>query len=231
MNKTFWSALLIFLSVVPGNSQPDAKEIMDQVRERFSQVKDYTAEALVSLEMERLRIPRRQFKVYFKQPDKYHFESDGFVMIPREGFGFMPTQFQPGKYTAQILGQDTIDNFHTYKLQLSFIGNKNKKKQFIIWVDSKDWLIRKIVSNPFEKRQTSVSITYGRIQNTYMMPSSMRIELKNEESGEDSLAERKDSEHMLQRLPRTGTITITFVKYSVNQNIPDKLFESENPKK
>ena len=221
---------LLFLTYIFSStsfSQLSGTEILDRVENRFREIKDYTAEALASVEMERLRIPRRKITIQFKQPDKFHYESDGFAIIPREGFGFTPAQFHPEKFNITLEGQDTIQGFLSYKLQLMPKENQSKKSKFFIWIDSQDWVIRKIESKPFENRLTTVTLEYGRVENKYLLPSNIRVELKSDEKDTDNLPDIKGMENMSRRLPRAGTITITFTKYLVNQNLPDELFEKE----
>lgn len=227
MRKILITAVVSYQFLSIGFCQPSAREILDRVEGRFKVITDYTAEALASVEMERLRIPRRKFTVQFKQPDKFNFDSDGFAMIPREGFGFTPSQFSNEKYDVVLVGRDTVNNYQTYKLQLTTKDNKTKRRQLFIWIDYQEWVIRKVESKPFEKRLVIVTFDYGLLENKYLLPSNIRVELKSDEEEADNLPEIKGMENMPRRLPRAGTITITFTKYLVNQNLPDELFEKE----
>lgn len=227
MKKFLITAVVSYQFMSIGFCQPSAREILERVEERFKEIKDYTAEALVSVEMERLRIPRRKITVQFKQPDKFNFDSEGFAIIPREGFGLTSSQFTPEKFDAEIEGQDTINNYRTYKLRLIPKEGSIKGKHLFIWIDTQEWVIRKTESKPFDKRLVNVIIDYGKVENKYLLPSNIRVELKSDEEEADNLPEIKGFENMPRRMPRAGTITITFTKYMVNQNLPDKLFEKE----
>lgn len=218
--------LICLMLPVLNFSQPKAEEILKRVQDSFKEIKDYTAEALASVEMERLRIPRRKFAVQFKQPDKFHFDSEGFAMIPREGFN--PMQFKNEKYNATFVSSDTVNKFAAYKLELSLKEERGKGKQFYIWVDNLNWVVRKFESKPFEGRQTLVTFEYGKIENKYLLPSNIRVELTSLKEEKNNMPEIKGMENMPHRLPRAGTITITFTKYLVNQNLPDSIFEDNN---
>lgn len=223
MRKVIVSTLALILFPVLSFTQPDAQNILMRVEDNFKAIKDYTAEALVSVEMERLRIPRRKITLQFKQPDKFHFDSEGFAILPREGFN--PMQFNNDKYNAAYFSTDTVNKFPTYKLELTLKEGRGKGKQFYIWVDNQNWVVRKFESKPFEKRLVNVIIDYGKVENKYLLPSNIRVELKSDAEEADNLPEIKGFENMPRRMPRTGTITITFTKYLVNQNLPDELFE------
>lgn len=225
MRKIIVLTLICLMLPVVNYSQPKAEEILKRVQDTFKEIKDYTAEGLASVEMERLRIPRRKFTVQFKQPDKFHFDSEGFAMLPREGFN--PMQFQNEKYNAAFVSSDSVNKYPAYKLELTLKEGRGKGKQFYIWVDNQNWVVRKFESKPFEGRLTSVTFEYGKVENKYLLPSNIRVELTSLKEEDNNMPEIKGMENMPRRLPRAGTITITFTKYLVNQNLPDKLFEKE----
>lgn len=222
--------ILTFVLYSNSDSQLSGKEILSRVESRFNEIKDYTAEAQASVEMERLRIPRRKITIQFKQPDKFNFSAEGFAIIPREGFGFTPSHYNPDKYESVLLGKDTIGSYPTFKIQLTAKESHLRSRQIILWIDSDELVVRKLESMPFEKRVAVVSFEYGKVENKYLLPSSIRVELKTEEAEGDELPELKGYEKAPRRMPRSGSITITFTKYLVNQNLPDKLFEKKDQK-
>ncbi|MDP2209791.1 MAG: hypothetical protein Q8K98_13615 [Bacteroidota bacterium] len=203
-------------------SQLNAPEILNRVESRFKEIQDYTAEALVSVEMERLRIPRRKMKIFFKQPDKFHLESEGFAIIPRAGLGFIPSQLHHDKYDAQLISLDTIETYPSYKLQLFL---KDLHKSSYLWIDKENFVIRKIETATSQGRNVSVVFDYGMIDKKYLMPSNIVVSLQNLFESDEDIPDMSGRETHHRRLPRAGTITITFTKYLVNQNLPDDLFE------
>ncbi len=212
-------------------SQLNALEILNRVESKFKEIQDYTAEALVSVEMERLRIPRRKMKIFFKQPDKFHLESEGFAIIPRAGLGFMPSQIQHDKYDAQLVSLDTIETHQSYKLQL-ILKDSNKSsllpvQSFYLWIDKENFVIRKIETATSQGRNVSVVFDYGMVDKKYLMPSNIVVSLQNLFENDEDIPDMPGRESRLRRLPRAGTITITFTKYLVNQNLPDNLFEKK----
>ncbi len=215
-------------------SQPNASEILNRVESRFKEIQDYSAEALVSVEMERLRIPRRKMKIFFKQPDKFHLESEGFAIIPRAGLGFIPSQLQHEKYDAQLISVDTIETHPSYKLRL-ILKDSHKTdllpvQSFYLWIDKENFVIRKIETATSEGRSVSGAFDYGMVDKKYLMPSNIVVSLQNLFENDEDIPDMPGRESRLRRLPRAGTITITFTKYLVNKNLPDNLFEEKKKK-
>ncbi len=226
--KKVWLILIICLSLSYSSlCQPNGREILNRVEERFNEIKDYTAEVFTSIEMERLRVPRKKIKIYFKQPDKLHLESEGYAMIPREGFGFNPLQFHTDRYDAVLIGKDTVNGSQTFKLQLAAKDFELRLRQIFLWVDSQNWVIRKMESVAFENRLVQVTFDYGLVEKKYFLPSYIVVMLSSPTTERENETETRGTDGMRGHLPRSGTITITFTKYSVNTNLPDKLFEKE----
>lgn len=230
MRKIIVLILICLMFPVLNYSQPKAEEILKRVQDSFDEIKDYTAEAMVSVEMERLRIPRRKMKIFFKQPDKFHLESEGFAIIPRAGLGFIPSQLHHEKYDANLISLDTIETHPSYKLQLRLKDLHKSSllpvQSFYLWIDKENYVIRKIETATSQGRNVSVIFGYGMIDKKYLMPSNIVVSLQNLFESDEDMPDMPGRESHQRRLPRAGTITITFTKYLVNQNLPDNLFEN-----
>lgn len=228
--RTILLAVILICFLPPISfSQPNALEILNRVERRFQEIQDYTTEVLVSVEMERLRIPRRKMKIFFKQPDKFHLESEGFAIIPRAGLGFIPSQLQHDKYDAQLVSLDTVESLPSYKLRLHLNdAHKNNLlpvQSFYLWIDKENFVIRKIETATSQGRNLSVVFDYGMVDKKYLMPSNIVVSLQNLFESDEDIPDMPGRESHRRRLPRAGTITITFTKYLLNQNLPDELFE------
>ncbi len=228
-----WLTLFLFCIFIESiYSQPSAEELLKSVEDNFKKINDYTAEVLASIEMERLRIPRRKVKIYFKQPNKLHLEAEGFAMIPRAGFGFIPSQLSPEKYDAEIIKLDTIGEISAYKIKME-LQNLEKQlslkdislRNFYLWIETKNRVIKKIETESFGGKSVTVTFDYGWIEKMYYLPSNITVTLDNISGGDIDIPDMPGAESRPRRLPRTGSITLTFTKYTVNQNLPDSLFE------
>ena len=67
----------------------------------------------IIVDVDFLKIPEREAKIYYKKPDKIHVESEGFVMLPKEGLNFSPLGLLNSNYTSFYVKQDTIDGIVT----------------------------------------------------------------------------------------------------------------------
>jgi len=207
-----------------------ADEIVNRLQSQFEKIQDYTVTVTASVDMERLRVPKMEAKMYFKQPDKVHFESKGFAMLPREGVAFSPLQLQ-GKYTAALHGEEQIENIKTYKLHFTAKQLKTRPQGLTLWVDQIHWIVKKMETVPYEGRSVVVIFTHTLVHDTYYLPSKIVVtfdvpEMPAPETGSQpgaSKTPRRSSQ-------RKGTVTVTYSDYQVNVGLSDDLFK-EPPSK
>ena len=128
--------LLIMLFSVSVKSQrlPSGVEVLRKVVQGVDGVNDYTVDLQADLNMERVRIPRTGATMYFKKPDKVHFDSPSIAMMPREGIAFNSAAVLE-QYTAQMIGKDTALGLMVYRLQLAAKSESAHLRQLFVWVN------------------------------------------------------------------------------------------------
>ncbi len=220
-------AFLIFLFIIPIKSQEEINDIFKRIEKNYSGIKTFIAEAQITVEMERLRIPRKNVKLFFKQPVKFQIEADGFAMIPRAGLLMFPNQLNNERYSLKFVKVDTLDKLITNKYELNFRDTTRIPlgQQFFIWIDSEDFLIRQIEMTNFRGRSSRVNVEYGRLKGGYQMPSNIRVNFENIVSDQAELPAFPGRERFPAKIPRSGSITITFTRYEINVEIKDEVFE------
>ncbi|MEO8398885.1 MAG: hypothetical protein ABI550_03610, partial [Ignavibacteriaceae bacterium] len=111
-----FSAFLIF----PQIKDPDL--ILENVKKNFSQINDYEVNVKIKVDVDFLKVPETQAKIFFKEPGKIHIESEGFALLPKEGLDFSPTGLLKNKYSAIYEKEDTIDNYKTSVVKVIPLG-------------------------------------------------------------------------------------------------------------
>ena len=53
-------------------------------------VSDFTVTIDAEVNMEQVQVPNMHATMYFKKPDKIHFDSKGFLFVPRDGIMLNP---------------------------------------------------------------------------------------------------------------------------------------------
>ena len=223
--------LMIFFSVSEFSPQSiDPDEILDGVKEAFKKIEDYEVDIRVKIDVDFLKVPDSEAKLYFKQPNKIHVESEKFALLPRQGLDFSPLGLLSGKYTALYEQEDTIRNIPTSVVKIIPLGNDGDIILSTFWVDQTRNLIIRVESTKKPTGTFTIDFTYEKYDDYYELPSKMEFTFTVDrmmfprgmdgQSDEDDSNDKSDS--------TTGKVYITYANYKVNQGLPDELFETEN---
>ena len=223
--------LMIFITVSefsPQSTDPD--EILEGVKEAFKKIEDYEVDIRVKIDVDFLKVPDSEAKLYFKQPNKIHVESEKFALLPRQGLDFSPLGLLSGKYTALYEQEDTIRNIPTSVVKIIPLGNDGDIILSTFWVDQTSNLIIRVESTKKPTGTFTIDFTYEKYDDYYELPSKMEFTFTVDRMmfprGMDGQADDDDSKDKSDST--TGKVYITYANYKVNQGLPDELFETEN---
>jgi outer membrane lipoprotein-sorting protein len=210
---------------------PGADVIFSNVVKGFEKVRDFTAAIDAEVKMDRVQIPKMTALLYFKKPDKIHFSSQGFLLVPREGIALNPAVLWE-RYDASYIGQDTIEGRKLYKLQLAAKAKETRLRQLYTWIEPSNWTIAKIETIPYEGRTLSMVFAYEFIQGEFWLPSKMTVSFGSVTEGEkpisDSVSQSNEQFGQMQRsIPRNGSVTVLYSNYKVNIGLDDAIFEKK----
>jgi outer membrane lipoprotein-sorting protein len=211
--------------------------ILQNVGRGFDGIQDFVAKIEAKVDMDRLRVPKMNATLYFKKPDKVHFDSPGFAMLPREGVVLNVAALQ-SRYNAAIIGDENIDGKKLLKLQLTGKEQNIRPRQLFVWVDQTLWTIARMESVPYQGRILRLEFTYATQSGGYILPQTLKASF--EATARDSTQRPLDIDmpaasqldELRQRVPRSGSITVKYLEYKINVGLSDDLFEKkENPAK
>ena len=201
---------------------PTATQILENMKKQFDPVNDYTATVQVSVDMERFQAPEMPATIYFKKPDKVHVDSKNFAMVPRQAVPVNPVQLL-AKFNASLLGTEKRGDSTFYKLRLVSKPEKGKPvTEWTVWVEGAHWVATHFETSPWELRKISADFEYRPVGGV-LMPSKISLMMESQQQS-DSTAERT---YNPQRAPRKGSVTIHYLDYKINTNLPDEIFEKK----
>lgn len=226
--KLLVATILFYASVCSMTAQTvTAVQILQNMKQRFALVRDYTVTLTLSVDMERMQIPEMVVTLFFKQPDKVHFESKNFSMIPKEAIALNPAQLID-KFDATLMSTEKGAQGPIYRLRLISKPEKGKPvRESYIWVDGTRWVVTRFEATPSESRKLFFDFEYVEIDGKYTLPSRVSGRFDTQPPS-DSTAEKMYSP---QRVPRKGSVTMVYSDYKVNTNLPDEMFEKKKEEK
>ncbi len=224
MRKTIFLILIIFTASCFAQAKNPTK-ILDAVKQKFEKIHDYQVDVNIHVDVNFIKMPDRKAKIYFKQPDKVKFQSDGFALLPKQGFNFSPVQLLKGDYNSIFVRTDKIDG---KKLDVIKIIPNNDTSDVVLstlWVDETDNVINKVETVGKKSGNISIDFKYGENKT---LPSEVKFTFNfgdvaaqpAEHEGQNNAPAMKP----MGRGPIKGTATLTYTNYKINQGIADSFF-------
>ena len=180
--------------------------------------------------MENIRVPRTLLRMYYKRPDKVHFEAESFSMVPRDGFTINPSALRQ-RYDSKTVALIDTGGLRWYKLQLAARESKTRLRQAYVYVDADTWTMARFESTPYEGRTLSFDFRYTTLEGRYVLISEVtatfgNIGPKTEEIFRipDDAPSPASQFREMQRMIRNGYVRFTYKDYRVNTGLPDSLF-------
>lgn len=212
---------------VRSQNEPSADQILKNITDRFNQVSDYTADISAEVNFEKMRIPKMEAKVYFKRPDKIHFEpkSGSFAMFPKDAVAFNPTELIKDRFDAVIQGREMLKGINCVKVKLLAKSDTTRMQRLMLYVDPQYWVVKKMSTTPDRGSSAEVTFDHQLIENKYVMPSKITIEMEAPTFG------RRRQQDQPQTETKKGSVVVSYSNYKVNTGISDDIFKKESSKK
>ena len=221
---TVWSLLVTGAVVVV---QPSGEAILRNVAASFPGVRDYSVTLDITPDIERLNVPPMHVKMYYKQPDKFHFESDNFALLPREGLAFNPERLLT-RFSVEEVSGDSVDGKQELKLLLRPREERARATKVLLYVDSSAWKPSRIVTSLFDGRTMTATFRYEE-QSGHLMPSVLIVQFTSPTQDTTEQNSTVDEAAPIQRpqMPRRGTVTIRYSDYEINTGLSDDIFNKK----
>jgi hypothetical protein len=222
------AGILLLLSTERIQAQEDASRYLDPIEKKYFALKDYLVDVNVHFDIEALKAPDLQAKLYYKAPDKMKVESKRIFFFPQEGGYFNPSLFKKKDFDIRLVERLIYDGRKAVRLKLIPMDTDTYNKGFVLTIDTDRSLIREIKVSPSEGREVKALIEYGMFNN-FELPTHIDLQLdmpSEEPSG------MKEFTQFGQRTKRiTGKIGITYSNYQVNLGLTDEIFKERGSKK
>lgn len=221
--------LLISIHVASAQ-QKDANFILQKVKEKANAVRDYQADANIKVKVDFVRIPERNARVYYKQPNKIKFKSQGFAMLPKKGIGNFQSNFLNGNYTAIYVSSEKLNGILTDVVKIIPTDANSETIISTVWVDA-NYLVRKIETSTRAQGTYVINLEFG--NNPFDLPSALNVSFDVNKSeipigisfDIDAMRKKQDA-----KKTSKGEVTIKYSNYIVNKGIADSFFAEEKKK-
>jgi outer membrane lipoprotein-sorting protein len=211
------------LVTATGSAQPSGEEILTRVETSLSGVRDYTVSLEVTADVERLKVPPMHVTMYFKQPDKVHFDSEGFALLPREGIAFSVGRLRK-RYSVEAVDEEVVDGEKLLRLTLMPRADQSAVRRLFMYVNPSRWTPERLASTLVDGRDMLATLTYQQFEG-HWLPSKLVMKMTSSAKDSTEISPLDQSVPIPRpSIPRSGTITIEYSGYRINTGLPDELF-------
>jgi len=224
--------LILLFSVTGFSQSKDPDEILDNIIKAFEEIKDYIVDVNIKVDVAFLKVPEANAKIYFKQPDKVHMESEGFALLPKQGMNFSPLGFLKTDYTALYDKEVELNGTNVSVLKVIPLDERSDVILSTFWIDQLNNRIIKVESSRRPGGTFSIDLTYPRDKPDFLLPATMVFTFAIEDirfpTGitDDSNSE-SNSEIEKEDKDKSGKVYINYSNYKINQGLSDDLFKDE----
>jgi outer membrane lipoprotein-sorting protein len=223
MNKLIYVVLFLFPVVAMGQDI-NTEEVLEKVINKHESIESFSAHVDIDVDVSFIKMPVKEAEIYFKRPDKFKVKAKSFLMLPKKGMKFSIDDYLKIKHSAIFVFDQEIEGFNCHMIKVVPLEETTEFVLLTLWIDSKDFVVRKLETTTTDMGTYSVKFDYG--NNEYWLPVKQEVKFKldkfkipmkfNGKITFETDEEQKETE---------GTVTLTFSDYKVNTYIEDSIFE------
>jgi len=220
---------LLIATLIAGSVPNDSSgtTILERVAAQYAAVQDYVVTLNITTNIERMSVPPMNATMYFKKPDKVHFDAKGFAILPREGLTLNPALLAE-RFLVDAVASDTLAGKRVLKLTMHPRSDQARTRRVTLFVDPDRWTPEKFTTTGIDGRAMSASFTHTRV-GQFWLASNLFVEFS-------AAADTAAVPQWEQSVPGTsgrstfrgGTIEVKYSDYRVNTGLDDVTFQ-ESP--
>ena len=224
------------------NNNPEY--IIKKTDDQFREINNYQVDMVISIAIPAFRMPKKKYKVYFKQPDKIKVKSRGFGLLPKTGMFTSPLEnfsnlsnirfskdlSRTNPNEIMLVGDLVLDS-----LALD-VPNEYARLTFKptvdVKVDTQNWVITQVLTKIDTVKIMEINNFYDIVDDSFYMPIRSTVEYYvkdarlskwiNKDIG--TIMGNNHSMNIESDMVK-GLISVNYAKYRVNRGIKDSIFE------
>ena len=224
------------------NNNPEY--IIKKTDDQFREINNYQVDMVISIAIPAFRMPKKKYKVYFKQPDKIKVKSRGFGLLPKTGMFTSPIEnfsnlsnirfskdlSRTNPNEIMLIGDLVLDS-----LALD-VPNEYARLTFKptvdVKVDTQNWVITQVLTKIDTVKIMEINNFYDIVDDSFYMPIRSTVEYYVKDARLSKWINKDIGTIMgnnhtmnIESDMVKGLISVNYAKYRVNRGIKDSIFE------
>ena len=228
--RNTWILTCIFITIGFAGKAQEADSLIKKVKAKLATVSDYQAEGLMKTDVSFMKVPESKVTIFYKNPDKFKIKKqDGISIVPKGGVNInMGALFAGNNYTVVPAGKSNLQGKPVAIIKLLPLDEKSNVVVSTLYIDEKEYLVRKAVITTRESGTYEMEMSYGNYANKGLPDKIIFIFAIKDYKLPKGLAFDYD----MGDKPKTanpaanakGKVEIIYSNYIVNQGISDAIF-------
>ena len=224
------------------NNNPEY--IIKKTDDQFREINNYQVDMVISIAIPAFRMPKKKYKVYFKQPDKIKVKSRGFGLLPKTEMFTSPLEnfsnLSNIRFSKDFSRTDPNEIMLVGDLVLDSLAldvpNEYARLTFKptvdVKVDTQNWVITQVLTKIDTVKIMEINNFYDVVDDSFYMPIRSTVEYYVKDArlskwiNKDIGTIMGNNHNMnIESDMVKGLISVNYAKYRVNRGIKDSIFE------
>ena len=224
------------------NNNPEY--IIKKTDDQFREINNYQVDMVISIAIPAFRMPKKKYKVYFKQPDKIKVKSRGFGLLPKTGMFTSPLEnfsnLSNIRFSKDFSRTDPNEIMLVGDLVLDSLAldvpNEYARLTFKptvdVKVDTQNWVITQVLTKIDTVKIMEINNFYDVVDDSFYMPIRSTVEYYVKDARLSKWINKDIGTIMgnnhninIESDMVKGLISVNYAKYKVNRGIKDSIFE------
>ena len=224
------------------NNNPEY--IIKKTDDQFREINNYQVDMVISIAIPAFRMPKKKYKVYFKQPDKIKVKSRGFGLLPKTGMFTSPLEnfsnLSNIRFSKDLSRTNTNEIMLVGDLVLDSLAldvpNEYARLTFKptvdVKVDTQNWVITQVLTKIDTVKIMEINNFYDIVDDSFYMPIRSTVEYYVKDARLSKWINKDigtiigNNHNMnIESDMVKGLISVNYAKYRVNRGIKDSIFE------
>ena len=241
---TFKILFLFLLANSNAFSNNNPEYIIKKTDDQFREINNYQVDMIISIAIPAFRMPKKKYKVYFKQPDKIKVKSRGFGLLPKTGMFTSPLEnfsnLSNIRFSKDFSRTDPNEIMLVGDLVLDSLAldvpNEYARLTFKptvdVKVDTQNWVITQVLTKIDTVKIMEINNFYDVVDDSFYMPIRSTVEYYVKDArlskwiNKDIGTIMGNNHNMnIESDMVKGLISVNYANYRVNRGIKDSIFE------
>ena len=210
----------------------DAGALLERVKAKIEQVRDYQASGMMKTNVSFLKVPMADVVIYFKRPDKLKIKNEkGISLVPKGAASMSLNSLMANKqYTAIPAGVEKLGGITVQVIKLLPLDDNGEVVLSTLYIDESRLLILKARTTTRENGTYELAMVYGKYA-FYALPDKAIFTFNTKEyklpkgvtfDYDDGSTKKKSNDQVNSN---KGTLEITYKIYNINKGVDDAVFK------